>query len=154
MPGRLCESFVLAETSLQVTYRGIISDIDDTIKITQTVDPLGILKTTFAEEPKTTSGMPEFYKILNEQFQNPAWFYLSASPYNLYPFLHKFINDKYLPGTIILRDSSWMYLGGMLQGLTQGVGPYKVDRMNKIHSWLPERKMVSYLSLIIYNSAS
>ena len=59
---------------------GIISDIDDTIKITQTVDPLGILWTTFAESnPKTTSGMPDFYHNLNEQFENPAWFYLSAS---------------------------------------------------------------------------
>jgi hypothetical protein len=121
---------------------GIISDIDDTIKITQTVDPTGILKTTFAEEPKTTSGMPEFYKILNEQFENPVWFYLSASPYNLYPFLHQFINDKYLHGTIILRDASWMYLGGLLQSLTQGVKSYKVDRMNKINSWLPKRKMI------------
>lgn len=121
---------------------GIISDIDDTIKITMTVNPLGILRTTFAEEPKTTSGMPEFYKILNEQFENPAWFYLSASPYNLYPFLHQFINDKYPPGTIILRDSSWMYLSGLLQGLTQGVQPYKVDRMKKINLWLPKRKMI------------
>jgi phosphatidate phosphatase APP1 len=121
---------------------GIISDIDDTIKVTQTVNPTGILTTTFAEEPKTTTGMPEFYKILNEQFQDPAWFYLSASPYNLYPFLHQFINDKYLPGTIILRDASWMYLGGLLQCLTQGVKPYKVDRMHKINSWLPKRKMI------------
>lgn len=121
---------------------GCISDIDDTIKVTQTVSPTGILTTTFAEEPKTTSGMPEFYEILNEQFENPAWFYLSASPYNLYPFLHQFINDKYLPGTIILRDASWMYLGGLLQSLTQGVKAYKVDRMKKIHSWLPKRKMI------------
>lgn len=121
---------------------GVISGIDDTIKVTQTVTPTGILTTTFAEEPKTTSGMPEFYKILNEQFQNPAWFYLSASPYNLYPFFHQFINDKYLPGTIILRDASWMYLGGLLQSLTQGVKAYKVDRIYKIHSWLPKRKMI------------
>lgn len=121
---------------------GIISDIDDTIKITQTVDPIGILQTTFADDPKSTSGMPELYKILHEQFENPAWFYLSASPYNLYPFLHHFINDKYLPGTIILRDASWMYLGGLLQSLTQGVKSYKVDRMNKINSWLPKRKMI------------
>jgi hypothetical protein len=121
---------------------GIISDIDDTIKVTRTSNPTGILKTTFADEPQTIRGMPEFYKYLGEHFENPAFFYLSASPYNLYPFLHQFINDKYVPGTIILRDASWMYLSGLLQNLTQGVKPYKVDRMKKINSWLPKRKMI------------
>lgn len=121
---------------------GIISDIDDTIKITQTSTPIGILETTFASVPKTTEGLPEFYKILDDQFQKPAFFYLSASPYNLYPFLHKFINENYPHGTIILRDSSWMYFGGLLQSLTQGVQAYKTDRMRKIHSWLPKRKFI------------
>ena len=87
---------------------GIISDIDDTIKITQTPDPIGTLRTTFAEIPKTTPGLPEFYKVLQDQFQNPAWFYLSASPYNLYPFLQKFLGENYPHGTMILRDNSWM----------------------------------------------
>ena len=59
----------------------IISDIDDTIKVTHTTDPIGTLKTTFAEIPKTTDGLPKFYQVLHEQFKNPAWFYLSASPY-------------------------------------------------------------------------
>jgi hypothetical protein len=143
----------------------IISDIDDTIKVTHTTDPIGTLKTTFAEIPKTTEGLPEFYQVLHEQFKNPAWFYLSASPYvsssaicdqlyseatsltgrneqNLYPFLHTFIHDHYKPGTIILRDSSWMTLGGVLKSLTQGTQAYKTDRMNKIHDWLPNRKFI------------
>jgi phosphatidate phosphatase APP1 len=54
----------------------IISDVDDTIKVTHTTDPIGTLKTTFAEIPKTTEGMPEFYQVLDAQFQSPAWFYL------------------------------------------------------------------------------
>ena len=52
----------------------IISDIDDTIKITHTTDPIGILRTTFAEIPETTMGMKEFYQALNAQFESPAWF--------------------------------------------------------------------------------
>lgn len=119
----------------------IISDIDDTIKVTQTFSPIGILQTTFAEEPKTTEGMPEFYKILDSQFR-PSWFYLSASPYNLYPFLLEFVNDNYKPGTLILRDASWMYFGGVLQSLTLGTQAYKTDRMKKIHGWLPKRKFI------------
>lgn len=120
----------------------VISDIDDTIKVTQTSHPTGILQTTFADIPKTTLGMPEFYKVLEESFKSPPWFYLSASPYNLYPMLHEFVNQHYLPGTIILRDASWMYLGGLLQSFTQGVQEYKMMRIEKIQSWLPRRKLI------------
>lgn len=135
-PKLICQTHFAAPSGWTV-----ISDIDDTIKITGSVDPIAIIRTTFTEEPQTTPGMPDFYKLLNETL-HPAWFYLSASPYNLYPFLHSFVQANYPHGTMILRDSSWQYLGGLLQSLTQGVQAYKVNRMQKIHSWLPTRKFV------------
>ena len=120
----------------------IISDIDDTIKSTMTPDPLGVLKSTFVDTPKVVNGTPELYSKLHTLFQNPAWFYLSASPYNLYPFLHTFLSERYPHGTLILRDSSWMFFAGLLQSLTQGVQAYKVDRLEKIHSWIPQRRVI------------
>ena len=136
---------------------GILSDIDstvhyhqspvlkltrlDTIKITGTTDPRRVLSSTFADIPKVTEAMPDFYNVLDQQFDHPAWFYLSASPYNLYPFLHEFIANHYRPGTIILRDSSWMYFAGLLQSFTEGVKEYKVDRGTKIPGWFPKRKV-------------
>ncbi|KPI44770.1 Phosphatidate phosphatase APP1 [Cyphellophora attinorum] len=119
----------------------ICSDIDDTIKRTMTPDPLGVLKSTFVDEPEVIKGMPELYRTIDEHF-SPAWFYLSASPYNLYPFLRKFINANFKQGTIILRDKSWMFFAGLLQSLTEGVQEYKTDRLRKIHSWLPQRKVI------------
>ena len=110
--------------------------------MTGTSDPIRVLKSTFVEDPKTTDGMPEFYSVLDQQFEHPAWFYLSASPYNLYPFLHEFVAAHYKPGTMILRDNSWMYFGGLLQSLTEGVKGFKVDRGVKIHQWLPNRKFI------------
>lgn len=121
---------------------GVISDIDDTIKITQTPNPVGILRTTFAEPAQFTSHMPDFYKIIHEQLQGPAWFYVSASPYNLYPFLREFIHQYYLPGQILLRDASWQTLGGLLGSLTQGVKAYKSNQIDKINRWFPERKFI------------
>lgn len=120
----------------------IISDVDDTIKVTQTTNPVGILKTTFADEPQAIPGMSELYNVIHAQFQSPAWFYLSASPYNLYPFLRKFIHAHYQPGMLILRDNSWMFLGGLLQALTQGTQAYKTERIEKIHRWLPKRSFI------------
>ena len=121
---------------------GVISDIDDTIKVTMTTTPTGILQSTFADIPKTTAGMPEFYKVLDESLKKPAWFYLSASPYNLYPFLHTFLGEHYPQGTMILKDASWMSFAGLLQSLTQAVKEYKTDRIEKIHTWLPRRKFI------------
>jgi phosphatidate phosphatase APP1 len=100
------------------------------------------LKTTFAEPAQFTSHMPDFYKVLDQQLLKPCWFYLSASPYNLYPFLHKFLDDYYPKGTMILRDASWQTLGGLLGSLTQGVKAYKSSRIDKIHEWLPDRKFI------------
>ncbi|KAI1636665.1 hypothetical protein F4809DRAFT_650423 [Biscogniauxia mediterranea] len=122
---------------------GVISDIDDTIKITQTSDPIGILRTTFVDTPQVCPGMPQLYRHIQNVIQDSSpWFYLSASPYNLYPFLREFRQQNYPHGTIILRDQSWMSLSGLLTTLTLGTEDYKVDRMQKIHSWLPKRKMI------------
>ena len=35
-----------------------------------------------------------------------------------------------------------MYIGGILQSLTQGTEAYKTDRMEKIFSWIPKRKLI------------
>jgi phosphatidate phosphatase APP1 len=119
----------------------LTQDIDDTIKITMTADGMGIIKSTFVDDPKPLPGMPDFYKLIDSAL-SPAWFYLSASPYNLYPFLHDF-RDRYYPsGTIILRDLSWMNIGGLISSLTVNTQSYKEDRLEKIHGWLPKRKFL------------
>lgn len=122
---------------------GIISDIDDTIKITQTPSLTGILQTTFATaKPQPVAGMPELYQHFQQTLNAPPFFYLSASPYNLYPFLRQFRESFYPPGTIILRDASWQNLGGLYTSLTVNTQNYKVDRMHKIHAWFPKRRFV------------
>lgn len=122
---------------------GIISDIDDTIKITQTPSPLGILRSTFlVEEPEPIRGMPELYAQIASAFNHPPFFYLSASPYNLYPFLKRF-RDKHFPtGMMILRNASWQNLGGLITSLQQNTQAYKTSRIEKIHSWYPYRQFV------------
>lgn len=87
--------------------------------------------------------MPELYRHIQTLINDTSpWFYLSASPYNLYPFLREFREEHYPHGTIILRDSSWMSIPGLLSNLTLGTEDYKIDRMEKIHSWLPKRKLI------------
>jgi len=121
----------------------VISDIDDTIKITQTSNPTGILRTTFVDEPTPVEGMPELYAYIQTLLTTSApWFYLSASPYNLYPFLRKFRDDHFPHGQLILRDANLLTISGLLANLTLGTEKYKVDRIKKVHRWIPKRKMI------------
>jgi phosphatidate phosphatase APP1 len=121
----------------------VISDIDDSIKVTMTSDPIGILRSTFVSDPTPIAGMPELYAWIQQLIsERSPFFYLSASPYNLYPFLHAFREAHYPQGQIVLRDASWMSIPGLLSNLTLGTHEYKVDRIRKINSWLPRRKLI------------
>jgi len=87
--------------------------------------------------------MPELYAYIQTLITKSApWFYLSASPYNLYSFLRDFRERHYPHGQLILRDSSWMTIPGLLSNLTLGTEEYKIDRINKVHKWLPKRNMI------------
>lgn len=87
--------------------------------------------------------MPELYANVKSFLpEDTPWFYLSASPYNLYPFLKEFRDRHFPPGTLILRDSSWKTISGLLSALTMGTEEYKTDRITKINSWLPKRKFI------------
>ncbi|KAJ5551324.1 hypothetical protein N7535_000726 [Penicillium sp. DV-2018c] len=119
----------------------VISDIDDTIKHTMTLEPTGVLRTTFADIPRAVAGMPELYRYIESELK-PTWFYLSASPYNLYPFLHDFVDEFYVPGTLVLRDYSWMDITGLIKSFTEKTQEYKTERMERIHGWFPRRKVL------------
>jgi len=86
--------------------------------------------------------MPELYAELKTKLQDPPFLYLSASPYNLYPFLRSFRSDHFPSGPLILRDASWQNLGGLITSLSQGTKEYKSDRIEKVHSWLPRKKVI------------
>lgn len=123
---------------------GVISDVDDTIKITQTGDPRGILQTTFVDEPKPVAGMPALYRFLHQHMNSPGapFFYLSASPYNLYPLLRGFCAQHYPAGPLLLRDTAPTSAAGLLAMLTLDTLAYKTNCLQKIHAWLPGRSFV------------
>lgn len=100
-------------------------------------------RNTLVDPPKLVPGMPELYEhIYSILPRESPWFYVSASPYNLYPFLRRFIHQNFPPGTLILRDGSWRTIAGLLGSLTMGTAEYKTSRIRKVHSWLPKRKMI------------
>lgn len=92
----------------------VISDIDDTIKISQVTDKVELLRNTFARPFAPVPGMPECYRALAER--GAKFHYVSASPWQLYAPLNLFRIDSQFPaGTYDMKsfrawDDSWQNL--------------------------------------------
>lgn len=85
---------------------GVISDIDDTLLITNATSLKRMMRLTLLESATTRlafDGVAEFYQALHEG-DNP-FFYVSSSPWNLYEFLTDFMRlNNIVPGPLMLRD--------------------------------------------------
>lgn len=116
----------------------IISDIDDTIKISDVIHKRQLLKNIFVENYQISKGMPELYERLREY---GAYFhYVSASPWQLYPSLSQFILQHYPKGTLMLRhfrikDSSALKF-------FQSSTDYKKDKISRIIERYPKHQFI------------
>ncbi len=80
----------------------VISDIDDTIKISEVIDKRALIEHVFFKDYEVTPGMPGFYDELEKQ--GVFFHYISASPWQLYPSLKGFMDEHYPKGSFSLRN--------------------------------------------------
>ncbi|RYY48661.1 MAG: DUF2183 domain-containing protein, partial [Comamonadaceae bacterium] len=84
----------------------VISDIDDTVKITQVHDRREMLLNTFVRTFEAAPGLPEHFRRL-AQAEGTRFHYLSASPFQLAPALEEFLQREAFPsGSLHLREST------------------------------------------------
>lgn len=96
--------------------RSVISDIDDTIKITQVRDRQALLANTFLRRFEPVPGMAALYRRWADQ--GDVFHYVSASPWQLYQPLAEFCTAEGFPaGSFHLKfsrvkdSSAWAFLG-------------------------------------------
>jgi len=124
---------LIPETGLSV-----ISDVDDTIKISNVLDKKALIKNTFVEPYRITDGFPDYYKMLQ---QEGAYFhYVSASPWQLYPSLKPFMDKHYPQGTISLRD--FRLKDSSLIAFLQSSVEYKTKQIKKIIGRYPKHTFI------------
>jgi phosphatidate phosphatase APP1 len=88
----------------------VISDIDDTIKISEVTDKKKLVRNTFLEEFRAAPGMPELYRRWANE--GASVHFVSSSPWQLYPALDQFRADAGFPEATFelkrfrLKDSS------------------------------------------------
>lgn len=123
---------------IPATGLSVISDIDDTIKISEVLDKEKLIQNIFFKEYKTTPGMPEYFRNLSEQ--GAFFHYVSASPWQLYPSLKPFMELHYPKGTFSLRhfritDSSFIKFFLSSQD-------YKIETIRNIIQRYPQHRFV------------
>jgi len=106
----------------------LISDIDDTIKVSHVNSVIGIVKNV--RSLNAFPGMASVYQSLATSGSVTSFYYLSGSPRLLSHHLHTFLNANQFPkGSMMLR--------GFREG--KDVGDYKLARLRKLLPTLSEK---------------
>jgi phosphatidate phosphatase APP1 len=104
LPAKDKRMFTGAASFAPASGISVISDIDDTIKITQVRDRRAAVKNTFLEPFQAVPGMAQLYQnwATNDGAQ---FYYVSASPWQLFLPLSDFLKSNGFPaGVFCLKD--------------------------------------------------
>jgi len=118
----------------------IISDIDDTIKITQVADKREAVRNTLLRPFATVPGMAEFYQACSAR--GFAFHYVSNSPWQLYEPLADFLETAGYPaGSFDLRHFR-LQNPGTIASLWGSYRDHKLAAMGRLLAAYPQRRFV------------
>eukprot|EP01100_Stratorugosa_tubuloviscum_P006886 TRINITY_DN2919_c0_g1_i2.p1 TRINITY_DN2919_c0_g1~~TRINITY_DN2919_c0_g1_i2.p1 ORF type:complete len:443 (+),score=185.99 TRINITY_DN2919_c0_g1_i2:64-1329(+) len=161
------EIFEGCQTLLTSNGISIISDIDDTIKISRVYDKMILLENTLAKLYEPVPGMAQLYRdwqqIWSIQSQNPVGLhFVSGSPWQMHGSLQRFIlsgdkiGDPSVPieqeesfrfsptfpiATIHLRLIDWKNIETIIQ-LFGETGAVKIENLKYLLDIFPNRKFI------------
>lgn len=140
LPPDDARSFVGQVFPLDEAGLSVISDIDDTIKITEVRDRDATLRNTFLREFRPVPGMAEFYRRL-ERGRGAQFHYVSASPWQLYEPLAAFVRAENFPGgTFAMKEFRWK--NRTFMSLFADPEKYKPTVIEPLLKQFPERRFI------------
>ena len=121
------------------TGPSVISDIDDTLKVTQVSDRAALLSNTFLKPFRPIDGMAEKYRTWG--LSGAVFHYVSASPWQLYRPLADFMETAGFPdGSFNLRSVRLQGTGTLRLLMSNKRGKKKSIR--NLLRWFPFRRFV------------
>lgn len=126
---------------LPPTGMSIISDIDDTVKITNYLDKKEFYKNTFLREFREVPGMKDLFVKCKSRYNNCFFHFVSASPYQLFEELYYFFEGIGFPQAsyhlkrIRVKDKT------LLQ-LFADPKDYKLRQIEPLLQKFPQRKFI------------
>jgi len=125
---------------LEAEGLSVISDIDDTIKITEVRDKQATLRNTFLRDFQAVPGMAEFYQALARS-NHATLHYISASPWQLYEPLAALATANGFPaGTFELKEFRWK--SRKFFSLFASPEKYKPGVIEPLLKQFPKRKFI------------
>lgn len=117
----------------------VISDIDDTIKITEVTDHERLLARTFLEPFEAVPGMADVYRRWEDE--GDAIHLVSNGPWQLYPELHDLVANESFP------ETTWSMRNFRLKDRTGvefliGGRQHKFDEISRCIEWFPDREFI------------
>lgn len=117
----------------------VISDIDDTIKISGVRDKKTLLANTFLRPFEAVEGMVELYRRLAGR--GAVFHYVSASPWQLYPSLTGFLSSEGFPtGDLYLR--TFRLKDGSFFDFVRSSEDYKFKTIESLMRAYPNRRFI------------
>lgn len=116
----------------------VVSDIDDTIKITEVRDRKKVLENTFLNPYRPVEGMSGVYR--SWETEGADFFYLSASPWQLYEPLTKFLTDENFPEGLMQMKTFDLPSG--IKTIFDSPEKVKIPALKKLMKSFPDRKFV------------
>jgi len=118
----------------------IVSDIDDTIKISDVRNKKALMRNTFVKPFRAVPGMAEWYQEMARNEHQASFHYLTASPIQLYPALSGFLKEAQFPeGVLHLREStSWRTLHAKRHASIA----HKKNALTRLLTAYPQRKFI------------
>lgn len=118
----------------------VISDIDDTIKISNVRDKKELFKNTFYRPFQVVPGMAALYRQWTQQL-GASIHYVSASPWQLYTPLAQFFQQQNFPmGTYHMKFFRWK--DSSFFNLFQSPVTYKMSVIKPMLTHFPRRKFI------------
>jgi hypothetical protein len=118
----------------------VVSDVDDTIKLSNVLDKRELLKNTFVREFRAIDGMATAYDGWADS--GAAFHYVSGSPWQLYGDIEAFrVKSGFPAGSVHLRRLRWKD-GATVTAFVSAPEQYKITTIEPIMQAFPERKFV------------
>lgn len=117
----------------------VISDIDDTIKKSEVLDRAELLANTFFRPYEAIPDMPELYRAWGDR--GVAIHYVTASPWQLFMPLWRFLGEKGFPG-VDIRMRHLRLTDVSVFEFFRDSRAFKRDRIRNILRSFPERRFV------------
>lgn len=125
---------------VSATGSTVVSDIDDTIKITNVLDKKELLANSFTREFRAVPNMAKLFAGWEKQ--GAAFHYLSASPWNLQSDLAAFVKENNFPDGVyhlrVLRLKDVQESAAFLKSSR----PHKLSELTTLLKRFPKRKFI------------